>query len=642
MRKLTILCILLLAFAISLGSCDLSDSEAGSSESSQSPTEGVVTPSGDPTSAADTGTENEPVSTGENTTENEPTSVEEVTTKDESHLINESTSEYGLSSSDETTDIETSTESEQTSPSHEHTPSEWIVDKEATCKEAGSRYKECTSCETVLLTEEIEKLTTHVYTNDLDRDCNVCGEERTIICEHTNTTVVSGKEASCTEAGLSDGVICSDCSEVITPQTPIPPSHKERIIPRVEPKCDSEGSTEGKDCLICHTVIQKPERIGPLGCTGGEWIIETEPTEFEAGERRKVCIRCGKVVCTEVIPPYLEEDGSKGLEYIFSEDKIIIISIGDYNSDKLIIPTSISGLPVVGIEDGAFKDCTDLTSIKIPNSVTYIGNSAFENCSAVTVVTLPDSLKRIGNDAFKGCKLISEITIPASVTELGSGIFDGAKKLGTLYYNASVAPVGEIFASTNISNVIFGGTVIPAGILENATKVYSVSMTDSVTSIGNRAFCGCSGLESVQIGKNVKTIGESAFYGCDKLEGIEIPNGVTSIGGSAFGQCTRLGTVVLPRNLSKIEAYAFQRCSALKSIEIPAGVTTIGEGAFEWCTALKSITLPDSIEVIERNAFIQCTLLETVYFSGSEEEWLGVTIGTNNAPLIDAQKVYGG
>ena len=524
----------------------------------------------------------------------------------------------------------------------DHTPSGWIEDTKATCKTEGTKHKECTECEEVLETGTIEKLTIHTYTDDTDADCNICGEKRVIACLHANTRVVQGKDATCTESGLTDGVICDDCKQMIAEQRVIPAAHKEVIIPKIEPECNICGWTEGKECSECYEVIIAQKPIKELGCTGGDWIIGMEPTDFDPGERYKRCIRCGEVTSIEIIPPYNENDGSNGLDYEFSEDTVVIMGIGNYANTKLVIPSTIRGLAVVGISEGAFKDCTNLTNVIIANSVTYIGNNAFENCSGVKAITLPDTLKSIGDYAFKDCRLIGEIKIPASVIEIGKGIFDGATKLGTVYYNSDASPSNSIFASTNISNVVFGGTTVPEYILNSATHVYSITISDSVTSIGKAAFSGCTSLSSVTIGKNVKVIGELAFCGCSKIKSIAVPDSVTSIGSSAFSSCSMLQTISLSSNLSVIESYTFEWCISLKSIDLPYGVTVIKEGAFQWCSNLSSITLPKTIKNIERNTFYQCALLKIVYYYGSATEWSEVIIGGNNAPLTSANKEYKG
>ncbi len=290
----------------------------------------------------------------------------------------------------------------------EHTPSEWIIDTEATCKAAGSKHKKCTECEEVLETEEIEKLTTHTYTNDMDIDCNVCGEKREISCQHNNTTIIPGKSASCSENGLTDGLFCNDCKQTVVAQTVIPASHKEIIIPRIDPECNQCGWTEGKGCEICYEVIAEPEMIRPLGCQGGDWITVSPATEFDSGARIKKCIRCGEDMQFENIPATVASlsyeisyDG-KGKEYI-------TITYAEVRTGTVTIPSQLNGLPVLAIADRAFVGQTKLKKVTIPDSVESIGCGAFENCKYLTSVSIGKNVKFIGAHAFTGCSSITGI-----------------------------------------------------------------------------------------------------------------------------------------------------------------------------------------------------------------------------------------
>ena len=291
----------------------------------------------------------------------------------------------------------------------EHTPSDWIEDVAATCKAAGSKHKECTECEEVIETEEIEKLTTHTYINDMDIDCNVCGEKREISCQHKNTTIIPGKSASCTESGLTDGLICDDCKHTIVAQTEIPASHKEIIIPRIDPECNQCGWTEGKECEICYKVIVSPEIIRPLGCKGGDWITVSPATEFDSGARIKKCIRCGEDMQFENIPATV---ASLSYEVSFdAEDCVEYITIisASVRASTVTLPSQLNGLPVLAIADGAFAGERTLGKVIIPDSVKSIGCRAFEGCTSLTYVSIGKNVEFIGAHAFTGCTAITGI-----------------------------------------------------------------------------------------------------------------------------------------------------------------------------------------------------------------------------------------
>ena len=147
---------------------------------------------------------------------------------------------------------------------------------------------------------------------------------------------------------------------------------------------------------------------------------------------------------------------------------------------------------------------------------------------------------------------------------------------------------------------------------DGCTGLTSVEIPASVTSIGGAAFRDCSGLTSVEIPAGVTSIGASAFYGCSGLTSVEIPASVTSIGGSVFYGCSGLTSVEIPSSVTSIDSYAFSWCSGLSSVEIPAGVTSIGYGAFEGCSGLTSVEIPAGVTSIGGSAFRGCSGLSSV------------------------------
>ena len=143
-------------------------------------------------------------------------------------------------------------------------------------------------------------------------------------------------------------------------------------------------------------------------------------------------------------------------------------------------------------------------------------------------------------------------------------------------------------------------------------KIKKVVIKDGVTSIGCRAFSGCSGLTSVSIPNSVTSIGLSAFYGCSGLTSVTIPNSVTRIGDCAFEDCSGLTSVTIPNSVTSIESSAFKGCSGLTSVTIPNSVTSIGYSAFQDCSGLTSITIPNAVTSIEDEAFAGCSDLTSV------------------------------
>ena len=288
----------------------------------------------------------------------------------------------------------------------------------------------------------------------------------------------------------------------------------------------------------------------------------------------------------------------------------------------------------------AFYECTSLTSINLPNTITSIGAGAFEDCRLLTSISLPESVTSIGNYAFDGCTTLSSINIPNSVSSIGSSAFNGCSNLTSVTIPSSV---------TSIDNSTFSG----------CTGLTTITIPNSVTSIGSSAFYNCTGLTSITIPNSVTSIGSSAFFGCTGLTSITIPNSVTSIGSSAFYQCSGLTSVTIPESVTSIgyhafegtpwynnqpdgvvyvgkvaykykgtmpentsivlkagtlgiANYAFENCSGLTSVTIPESVTSIGGNAFYNCSGLTSVTIPESVTNIGSSTFYGCSGLTSV------------------------------
>lgn len=187
----------------------------------------------------------------------------------------------------------------------------------------------------------------------------------------------------------------------------------------------------------------------------------------------------------------------------------------------------------------------------------------------------------------------------AMATECARG--GQGKDLDILMTRGSITVKSVYYESSEVS----GAVVIPE-------KVYVGSTELTVTSIGNNAFYGCSGITSVTIPETVTSIGDKAFLGCSGLTGITFPSSVTSIGDNTFRNCTGLTSVTIPSSVESIGSYAFNGCSGLTSVTIEEGVSSIGERAFLWCTGLTSITIPSSVTNIGYIAFHGCTGLTSI------------------------------
>ena len=188
---------------------------------------------------------------------------------------------------------------------------------------------------------------------------------------------------------------------------------------------------------------------------------------------------------------------------------------------------------------------------------------------------------------------------------------------GNIYFDKSTGTITDCDDSVTeavIPAEIEGAPVTSIGewAFSGCTGLTSIEIPNSVTSIGGFAFQGCTGLTSITITNRVTSIGNRAFQSCTGLKKIDIPDSVTSIGYEAFWGCTGLTSITIPDSVTSISWGIFRDCTGLTSITIPNSVTSIGSGAFSGCTSLTSVAIPDSVTSIGGGAFSGCTSLESI------------------------------
>ncbi len=339
--------------------------------------------------------------------------------------------------------------------------------------------------------------------------------------------------------------------------------------------------------------------------------------------------------------PSKKEDYSIGLEFAPNSDMTgCIVSGYNGNDSVVIIPSIYLGYPVTEIADDAFSG-KGLVEVKIPATVTKIGNNAFRDCYALNSVSFADgaTVSVIGSYAFSSCQQLKSIALPASVTSIGECVFQYCDNLESVSFAKDGAKL-EIIPSN-----AFGGCMLN-----------QIDIPDSVTTISEGAFSYNEELTLISFGENssLKTIGDSAFGACGALKQLTLPKTVTSVDSTAFSGCQisvatvpacaissvvseslisltvnggetipesatnkwgnadALYDLVIMDGVKRIEYKAFYGCTSLKNVTLPSSLELIGQNAFEYCTALESIVIPSSVTAISEFAFVDCIMLSSV------------------------------
>ena len=299
-------------------------------------------------------------------------------------------------------------------------------------------------------------------------------------------------------------------------------------------------------------------------------------------------------------------EGTEGLAYHMrrsptGEETLEVVGIGIAYDLDIVIPATYRGIPVTAIADNAFSGCSDLTSVKIGENVSSIGNGAFLGCTSLTSIKIPDGVTSIGDSAFYECSGLKGVYITnlAAWCRIEFEIYSNYVSSNPLSYAHHL-----YLDNVEVKDLIIPAEIkeIKQYAFYGCSGFESVTIGSGVTSIGYQAFYGCSGLESIMVDTNNKNYSsqDGILYNKEKTEfvhipqaikgDVNIPNGVISIGDNAFTGCRGLESVTIGNGVTSIGHNAFWECAKLTSVTIGENVASIGYQAFLSCDNLNSVS----------------------------------------------------
>ena len=262
------------------------------------------------------------------------------------------------------------------------------------------------------------------------------------------------------------------------------------------------------------------------------------------------------------------------------------IAYGAFKGCSGLENIDLSTFNIENIQSFAFSQCTSLTSVKFPSSLRQIYGSAFSETTALQTVTFNDGLDGIGSSAFSGSGLTT-VTLPNSLTYLGDYAFSSCKDLASISIGTGITEIPyNCFTGCNaLTSVDLPEhvTSIGGGAYSYCNGLVSITLPGSIQTVGASAFASCSNLEEVVIPDNVTTLGEKAFQYDSKLKYVQIGKGITTLEKDLFNSCESLSSVELSEGLTAVKAFVFEDCSSLKTVTFPSTLTTLSEStSFGW------------------------------------------------------------
>jgi len=387
---------------------------------------------------------------------------------------------------------------------------------------------------------------------------------------------------------------------------------------------------------------------------------------------------------------YTDKDGLTALEmtsrgYSFTDQEYPMLSLQAYETENEARTFTVAGCDqsatqvffpenTTGFANSAFSNCTALTEIHIPETLTYVQSSfAFTGCNAKryagrnTSAAMALSKAKVsfsdpqypylnliasedGNGlrtyAVESCdKTAQQAAFPENVTGINSYAFSGCAGIQSIEIPDGVTAIGiETFSDcTSLQSVKFAPGIVSIGMraFQGCTSLREISLPDMLTQLDGSAFLGCTALEHVTIPGSLTTIGNTPFYGCSALSSVVFEEGLQTVGKNLFENCASLKTVDFADSITQIENYAFSGCTALTGITLPKNLVSIGYAAFGNCQSLTELVLPQTLSVIGAHAFGGCTSVEYIFLPDNLRSIGDYAVSSDMGTVLAREGSYG-
>ena len=528
--------------------------------------------------------------------------------------------------------------------------------------------------------------------------CTLCGETKTeaVASGNHSIAVLPAVAPTCTTEGKTEGKHCSVCGTVTVAPKPVPTvSHAPVTDPAVKATCTESGKTEGSHCGMCGKVLTAQKET-PAAHTYAD-PFDTVCAVCGA-ERTILSGQCGDSLsyvftqesgALELVgtgrmwdwergsAPWSRYSGS--IQTVWIPDGVE--NIGDHAFvecralQEITLPDS-----VISVGASSFKACASLERVCLGDSVVSIGRFAFCACRKLTDLRLPAALASVCDWAFAGCESLENVCYEGSLDQWRQRVCvdnqdtknDPLVVCGGLHYNCGdclpghsegnggcIVPDGIVRGKCGedmvweVDTAARKLTITGTGIMDTGAKdghhwvddipwadfdhmIWTVSVGEGVTTIGDMAFLDFSNLRKVELPSTLTKIDDEAFDGCSHLAQLRIPNGVTEIGDYAFAECYALENVTFGRSLTYIGRYCLRNCTGLREVNFaPTSLERIEKDAFEGCLYIETVALPNTLSRVGSKAFQDCLALYTVRYTGTEEQWNRIVIESYNDALAE-------